>query len=146
MEPIISPALVALDIDCKEKADVIKALSLQLEKDKRVSSKEDFLKAVLEREREYSTAVGFEFAIPHAKTAWALTTSIAFAKLNHPVAWEDNEMVRYVLLLAVPQADAGEVHLKLIARLAQKLLSEEFRKELITKQSCEAVAELIRQI
>lgn len=146
MEQIISPALVALDIDCKEKNDVIKILSLQMERDKRVSSKEGFFQAALEREMEYSTAVGFEFAIPHAKTKYALTTSIAFARLNRPVIWEDHEMVRYVLLLAVPQADAGDVHLKLIARLAQKLLSEEFREALITKESCEAVAEMIRQV
>lgn len=85
------------------------------------------------REATYSTGLGYGFAIPHCKTDGVSCPSLAVVKLRQPVEWgsNDGQPVSVVLLLAVPASDTAGSHMKVFAKLARKLMHDDFRERLL---------------
>jgi fructose-specific PTS system IIA-like component len=77
--------------------------------------------AVWQREDVFSTGLGFGIAIPHCKSATVLHSSLCIARLDEALDWgsRDGQAV-----------DTAEMHLKIFAQLARKIMHEEFRNEL----------------
>ncbi len=92
--------------------------------------------AVWERERSHSTGFCKGFAIPHCKSAAVRTHSLVALKSRAPLQWDtlDEQPVHLVILLAVGDADSGNNHLKVLAKLARLLVDEAFR-ELVDKET-----------
>ena len=80
--------------------DVIKDMSLTLEKNKRIESAKKFSDDVIEREKIYPTAVGRYFAIPHPLATFAKQTTVSVAMLDKPVICDGREM-KIIFLLAI---------------------------------------------
>jgi fructose-specific PTS system IIA-like component len=89
--------------------------------------------AVWAREETYSTGLGFGFAVPHCKTSAVSSPTLAVLKLSSPVEWGsmDGQPVRMVLLLTIPESDTTGAHMKVFAKLARKLMHEEFRERML---------------
>lgn len=99
----------------------------------RVERPREVEEAVWAREATYSTGLGFGFAIPHCKSDAVTSPSLAVVRLKNGVEWGslDGEAVTMVLLLVVPSSDAAGSHMKVFAKLARKLMHEEFRGRLM---------------
>jgi len=80
-----------------------------------------------ERERESTTGFGNGVAIPHAKSNNVKTATILFGRSKQDIEWQslDDQPVNTFISLLVP-ADAGDVHLKLLASLSRKLVHKDF--------------------
>jgi PTS system nitrogen regulatory IIA component len=92
----------------------------------------DVLQAVLERERQFPTGIGYGVAVPHGKTP-ALQNLIAVAGITKaPVPYEtvDGEPVRLFFLLAGPESQAG-VHVKALSRISRLVRREPVRSSLL---------------
>lgn len=146
METVTSSNLILLDIHCDGKEHAIRTISQSVYGAGRLTDVNTYIAAVLEREKEFPTAVGFEFAIPHGKTDAVLYPTVAFARLTEPVIWEDEEQVRYIVLLAIPASVAGDEHMMLIAQLSRKLMSSSFRETLTRHTDPSILAELINNL
>lgn len=146
MEHIINKHLVFLELSAENKDMAICMLASELEKEKRVSDSEEFAKAVLEREEVFPTAIGFEAAIPHGKSSCVLQTTIAYARLKAPILWEEDEYIRHIIMLAVPEEAAGNYHMYMLAELSRNLMREEFREKLFHQSSEEEIVEQIVQL
>lgn len=140
---MISEDLVLLGLDCGGKGEVIHAMSRRIADSGLLNDVEEFERAVLEREASYSTGIGFEIAIPHGKTDAARDFAIAYARLSKPVLWDEEELVRHVIMLAVPLDCAGDEHLRAMSQLSKKLLSEEFRNKLYHLENKREIADMI---
>ncbi len=130
---LIDRSCIALDLEAGDKAKAIGLLAGRLQKAGALLDVSRYEEAVSHREQEFSTAVGYGIAIPHGKSAAVRRPAVAFARLAQPVLWSDDpddEPVHMVFLLAVPEADAGDRHLRILARLARSLLDEGFRSNL----------------
>ena len=68
---IIEETLIDLKTGGTTKEEVIRHLAELAQQQGRIQDIEEYIKAVLHRETEYSTAMGFGIAIPHGKTAAA---------------------------------------------------------------------------
>ncbi len=110
--------------------------------------------AVWAREETYSTGLGFGFAVPHCKTDAVATPTLAVLKLHSPVEWGsmDGQPVQVVLLLAVPAAGGGAgggggggAHMKVFAKLARRLMHEEFRERMMAASDAPAIEACLRQ-
>ena len=68
-------------------------------------------------------------------------------KFEHPIAWNalDGEPVRVALGLTIPE-DGGDVHLRILSKLARKMISEEFRTALKTGTDVDALYEVIAAV
>lgn len=130
--PILSHALVEVGTDAQTKEEAIRAAVDLLFIDGRTDAPNAIESAVWVREATYSTGLGYGFAIPHCKTEHVSAPSLAVLRLSTPVGWDasDGEHVHTVILLAIPASDAAGTHMKVFAKLARKLMHEEFRTRL----------------
>ena len=92
----------------------------------------DVLQAVMERERQFPTGIGYGVAVPHGKTP-ALANLVAVAgTAPSPVPYEtvDGEPVRLFFMLAGPESQAG-AHVKALSRISRLVRREATRAQLL---------------
>ena len=71
------------------------------------------------------------------------TTSIAFAKLDKEIQWSNDERVKYLFMIAVPTAEAGDTHLQVLAHLSRMMMSEEFREGIRNSKKKEDILKIV---
>lgn len=142
---IITNNLIDLDVNYKTRDEIIKHLAGLAFKEGRIKDLNTYINSVLKREEEYSTAIGFNVAIPHGKTDAVKDPFLAFAKVQD-VDWKalDNEPVNLVFLIGVPKESAGTLHLKILAALSRKIMKKEFRVELMAAKNPEDILTLLK--
>lgn len=133
-----------LEMDAANKAEVLSRLADLLLEDSAISSKEQYLKAVYEREVLAPTGIGNFIAIPHGQASCILKTSVAYARLKKSIEWEslDDNPVKVVFLLAVPEENRNIEHLKLLSHIAQILAKDGILEKLEKIDSVQDVIEL----
>ena len=143
---IISKELVQLNLDATTKEDVLIQLASVAASKGKVNDEKTYIEAVLKREEEYSTAVGFGVAIPHGKSDSVIEPFFMFATVND-VDWNsmDGEPVQMVFLIGVPTNDSGSTHLKILAALSRKLMKAPFREALKGASTPEAIIKVLEE-
>jgi len=126
--------LIILDLEAKSKVDAIEKLVDRLDCEGVLKSKEEFLSAVLEREKVSPTGLEEGLAIPHGKSDAVKKAAFAVARLNNPIEdWEsideDNE-VTLVFLIAIPKAEQGSTHIEVLTELTTSFMREGFIENL----------------
>jgi phosphoenolpyruvate-protein phosphotransferase len=138
---LIDSSLVIIDSDARSKVEAIKELTGLIVAAGRAADAHALENAVWAREDTYATGMGFGFAIPHCKSETVRSATIAVLRLNEPIDWgaTDGEPVRMAIMLAIPGggAEAAKAHMQVLARLARKLMHEEFREHLMQASSAD---------
>ncbi|MCL2598788.1 MAG: fructose-specific PTS transporter subunit EIIC [Firmicutes bacterium] len=142
LKQMTQESLLFLDKEWDTKADVIKHLVDALYEQGCIDSKEAFLEAVMQREKESPTGLEKGLAIPHGKSATVKKAAFAFARLKNAVKdWEsliaDNQ-VQYVFLLAVPAGEANTTHLAMLSALSTRLMNERYFEGIKTADTTQA--------
>ena len=104
------------------------------------------MNAFLAREAEGSTGMMEGFAIPHAKSDAITEAAVIVVKDDSGVTgWDtmDGAPVNVAIALLIPGAQAGTTHLKILSKVAEALMDEDFRA--IVKGSSDA-AEIAKTI
>lgn len=143
MDNLITKELIALDLDLSTKEEVIKEMAKLIEAQGKLHDYDDYIKQVFEREKDFATSIGFEVAIPHGKTNAVKCASLAFTRLKNEIQWSEDEKVKYVFLIAVPETEAGDTHLKILAQLSRKIMREEFREKLKTSSGIDEILSVL---
>jgi fructose-specific phosphotransferase system IIA component len=136
------PDLIQLDVQVTSREELMEYLVYVMVSKGLVTDAKLYLEELYMREKQGSTAIGFDVATPHAKSKGVAKPAIAFARLAQPIEWED-EKVSMVFLIAVPEAQAGDVHLKMVSNLFRKLMHENFRQSLKTANTVEEIIKTI---
>jgi fructose-specific PTS system IIA-like component len=146
-DSVVDPALIEISSDATSKEEAIKDAIDLLHIAGRTEDPREVEDAVWAREATYSTAMGFGFAVPHGKSTTITGPSLAFLKLNKPIDWgsRDGGPVSLVFLLAVPADDQSGAHMKVFAKLARKLMHEDFRAILEAVSDPKAAAACLRE-
>jgi multiphosphoryl transfer protein len=99
------------------------------------------------RESMYSTGLGHGFAIPHCRSDAITANSVAVLKLKNSLEWGsvDEKPVQMVLLLAIRESDANNSHMQVLAKLARKLMNEDFRQQLAQFQDARNILSYLSQ-
>lgn len=128
--------------------ETIEELTKILYKNKDVKNKEEFIKAVLERENEVSTNIGDGIAIPHGKSDNVNNSTVALAVLKEPINWklESEEKVKYVFMLAIKEEDKGNEHLRILAELSSHLMDDSFIKEFKSAKNETEIFKIINKL
>ena len=142
MENFINKDNIILDLETENKIEIINKMINTISNEK-LANKEKFFEDVLKREKMENTVVGFKVAIPHGKSEFINSPQIVFAKLKKEIFWGDpDEKVKYIFLLGVPSASAGE-HIKILMKLSKKILEEKFREKLEITDDKEELLKII---
>src|SRR5690606_38194256 len=131
--PLMDADLVLLDIDAASRAEAIKTLVDRLYATGRTNAPHALEQAVWQREHHSATGVGFGCAVPHCKSDFILSNSVAVARLRRPIAWDehDEEPTRIVFLLAVRTSSAAKEYMDVLKTLAVKIMDEQFRSTVL---------------
>lgn len=145
---LINKNLISINMDVRDKNEVIKELIALIKKEGKINSEEQFFNCVLHREKEFSTGVGNGIAIPHGKSETVKEAIVAFAKLNKKIDWNsiDSELVDLIFLLGVPEKNTENLHLRILAQLSRKLMDEDFVKVLREANTEQEIFEALRDI
>lgn len=140
IQELLSASRVKFDLQSTNKMDVIDELITILDVDGKLSDKEQYKKAVLHREKEFSTGIGMGIAIPHAKDASVKEATLTLGISKQGVDYEslDGTPAHLFFMIAVP-ADSNDVHLKVLSYISRKLMHQEVRDALLSAKTYDEV-------
>lgn len=141
---IIDKDLILLDLT-GDKETIISTLANQAFEQGRLEDKQEYIEAVLKREKEYSTALGYEVAIPHGQSDTVKDPFVVFGRVKEPIIWDQNS-VRIIFMIGVPQHNKDKIHMKILANISRKLIDDEFRKSLIEAKDEKEIFDILSQI
>lgn len=132
---MINKDLVFVNSTTKTQDEVLHTISQKAYQMDLLTDINKFIDAVMEREKEFSTAVGFGIAIPHGLSHSVKEAFIAFVKPEKSIEWgNDKRKVDLIFLIGVPAEKKDILHLKFISQISKYLMKEEFREHL---RSCQ---------
>lgn len=142
---LLKPENMTLELQSGTREDTIAELMHLLDASGAVSNEEEMVRAAMKREEEFSTGIGMQVAIPHAKCQYVNEAAIAFGRSAGGVDWptEDDENPKMIFLIVVPM-EARNQHLKLLAQISRKLVHEEVRNKVLEAKSVEEVIDALR--
>ncbi|SDM85031.1 PTS system, fructose-specific IIC component [Streptomyces sp. cf386] len=139
---------VKVELDAADKESAIRELAGLLARTGKVADVDELVATALRREAQGTTGLGEEIAIPHAKTDAVTAPVVGFARSAEGVEWGslDGTKARLVFMIAVPEAAAGDEHLRILALLSRKLMDPGFRERLLTAGDESAVLGVLSEI
>ncbi|PLR85048.1 hypothetical protein CVD25_00470 [Bacillus canaveralius] len=145
---LMNKELIDISLSGITQDDIIDELIDKLDQANALHSKSDFKQAILTREQQGSTGIGFEIAIPHGKSNAVKTPQVTFGIKQNGVNWNsaDGKDAKLIFMIAVPEESAGNEHLKILQMLARKLMNEQFRTSLINAKSVDEAYDLLAEI
>lgn len=140
--------LVLLDLEAENKHAAIEQMAKLMYENDVVNNYDNYLNAVLNREKEFTTGVGLGVAIPHGKDLSVLKSCFAFAKVNKPLNWDslDGNDVEVIFMLAIKDGGNDNSHLKMLSTIAVALMEEETVKQLKEVQDINSLKSIINKM
>ena len=147
-KPVEAPKAAAVEAPKAEAADFVKVenvfvaedfasrdealsfVSNQAVKARLANDADAVMNAFLAREAEGTTGMMEGFAIPHAKSDAITEAAVIVVKDESGVTgWDtmDGAPVNVAIALLIPGAQAGTTHLKILSKVAEALMDEDFR-------------------
>ncbi|MBR7677996.1 PTS sugar transporter subunit IIA, partial [Streptomyces daliensis] len=114
----------------------------------KVTDTDELVRVALAREEQGTTGLGEEIAIPHAKTDAVSAPVVGFARAPEGIEWGalDGTKAKLVFMISVPEAAAGDEHLRILALLSRKLMDPGFRQRLQDAEGKAAILEILAEI
>ena len=145
---LTSSALINLQTTFADRDSAIKALAEQLYQEGKLHNKEEYLESVFEREVHGATALGEGLAVPHGKSDAVKEASFAVATLKNTLQWpgmDEDEMedVNLIFLLAIPNAEAGSTHMKILTDLTSALVDDDTREGILKATTAKGLIDLL---
>jgi PTS system nitrogen regulatory IIA component len=134
------------DLQGTDKSSVLRELSSVLVKPCQVSSVEELLRVLLDREKLGSTGIGEGIAIPHGRLRKLKNFFISFGRSTKGVDFDsiDRNPSRLFFLVMAPDNSAVD-NLKLLSRIVTLLKDDSFKKRLIEAPSRRELFEVISE-
>lgn len=145
---VIKKEIIFLNLKANSRREALEAMISGMAAGGYVSDEAKYLAAVLEREKNGTTGIGFGIAIPHGKSEGVVSPCVAYARLSTPVEWNsfDGKPVTNFFLIGVPKANVGNEHLKILIALSKKLMHEDFRTELEKAQTPDEILDVLKKM
>ena len=122
---------VILDLKAKKKEEAIEELAQVLFESGKINDKDLYIADILNREKILSTYCGSNIAIPHSVSSVVDEASFAFGR-SKGLTWdEDDDLVNFVIILAIPELKEGEdtVHIEMMSAIAELALDDDIRSQ-----------------
>ena len=141
---LLTKDTIQLHVSSHSKNGVIDELVSVLDQSGKLQDRNEFKKAILNREAQSTTGIGEGIAIPHAKTSAVKAPAIAFGKSEEGVDYEslDGEPAHLFFMIAATEG-ANQTHLEALSRLSSMLMDMDVRKALLNAGTKEEILEII---
>jgi PTS system nitrogen regulatory IIA component len=134
------------DLEGTDKVSVLKELSGVLLEPCQVSSPEELLRVLLDREKLESTGIGDGIAIPHGRLKKLKTFVLSFGRSKRGVDFDsiDHKASHLFFLVMAPENSAVN-NLKLLGRIVTLLKDSSFKKRLMDAPSRKELFQIISE-
>jgi len=141
---ILEEKCVALDLEARDKEDLISKLVDMLGAAGVVTDRDEVVRRVLDREKLMSTGIGGGVAIPHAQCKGASRLAIALARTKDGVNFDalDGKPVRLFFLIVGPEEKGGYV--RILARISRLLYTGDLQRSLYRVETPQQAIETLR--
>lgn len=141
---LLTPGRIALGVSVGDKRTAIHALVGMMQRTGCLNDPQQYEQAVLDREAQGTTGVGGGIAIPHGKSGAVRQPALAALTLRDPIDYDalDGQPVRLIFLIAAP-AGQDNLHVQVLARLAQLLMEPDFCGELLAADTPAVFLEVV---
>jgi PTS system fructose-specific IIA component len=111
------------------------------------NDKQTIIDSFLAREGESTTGMMDGFAIPHAKNSAIERAGVFIIRLSSEIDWDslDGKPTMVLIAMLIPEQEAGTTHLKILSQIARLLMKNEFKDNLQTLPTAEAIANYVMQ-
>lgn len=134
LQKATSKELISLGCTFSTKMEALRFLTDQLDQTGKLKNKEEFFKAVLERESLSETGIDMGLAVPHGKSSAVKEAAFAVATVKTPIKdWKsvvEGNQVSIIFLLAIPEEEAGSTHLALLSELMTRVSDPAYLEKL----------------
>jgi nitrogen PTS system EIIA component len=137
LSELLTPSRIRVPLKASDKEGVLRELVNLAVAENGVAAQE-VLGAILERERQFPTGIGYGVAVPHGRTPGLSSLAVVAGTTERPIPYEtiDGEPVRLFFLLAGPEALAG-AHVKALSRISRLVRQQPLRARLLAAKSAE---------
>ncbi|PYP72404.1 MAG: hypothetical protein DMD41_08995 [Gemmatimonadetes bacterium] len=137
LSELLTPERIRVPLKASDKEGVLREL-VDLAVANNGSAAAEVLGAILERERQFPTGIGYGVAVPHGRTPGLSSLAVVAGTTERPVPYEtiDGEPVRLFFLLAGPESLAG-AHVKALSRISRLVRQQPLRARLLAARTPE---------
>jgi len=141
---ILKKEHIIKELDSYDKKNVLDELSSFLEDEGEITSKENLLTALIEREKLGSTGIGENVAIPHAKISEIDKIITVFGRSKNGVEFEslDQKPVNFIFLVIAPENSTGQ-HLKALARISRLFKNPSLRESVLRTNEADQIYSIL---
>ena len=141
---LINIEAIDLNVRAFSKEDVIKKAIDLMSKNGNILDLNEYEKLVFNREKEGTTGIGEEIAIPHGKGNCVSKPGVSAMVIPDGVNFNslDGKDVKLLFLIAAPDTK-DNVHLNVLSKLSSLLMNENFRNKLLNAKSKEEFLKII---
>ena len=141
---ILKKKHIIKELDSCDKKNVLDELSSFLENEGEITSKENLLAALIEREKLGSTGIGENVAIPHAKISEIDKIITVFGRSKNGVEFEslDQKPVNFIFLVIAPENSTGQ-HLKALARISRLFKNPSLRESVLRTNEADQIYSIL---
>lgn len=145
-QQLITPDLVSLDEPLGDTKDaVIKAMAAKIAASGRAEL-DGLVADVMSREAKTVTGMTGGIAIPHCRSQAVTTGGLCFARLKNPVDFGAKDGPADLIFMIAAAEGQDQEHLKLLQKLARKLVDKNFLATLRAVESPEETARIITEV
>ena len=143
IKDFLSKKAIEPQLKARTKEEVLEELTGLLEKTGKLTDRKEFLKVIEEREELGSTGIGYNIAIPHARSSGikSLIGAIGISKKGIDFDALDKEPVHLFFMLAAPKDAAGN-YLKALATVSRFLRHKKYHQPLLEATTLESILEI----
>ncbi len=133
-------------LESKSKDEVLEELTDLLEKAGKLTDRKEFLRVIREREELGSTGIGYNIAIPHARSTGIKDLTGAFGISKEGIDFDalDKEPVYLFFMLAAPKNASGD-YLKALATISRLLRNRKSREALMKASAVQEIVKIIEK-
>ncbi len=140
LSKILTPDRIRVPLAATDKVGVISELIDLLAASGALLNRDAALDAVLKREAERTTGIGYGLAIPHGKSDGVEHLAMAAGKPAKPVDFQslDGRPVSFIVLLVSPPDQTGP-HIQALARISRLMTVDAFRQAMKTATTAQQI-------
>ncbi len=140
---LISIEDVVINLDGTSKEDILKGLAKKAFELGKVDDANTFFEQLCLREEEATTGFGNGVAIPHARHKCVIDAGIIVARFKSEVDWNSMDKAPVTMgICLIASETKNDFHLRMLAKLARKLIYPEFVNVLKTSDAETLVKEI----
>lgn len=112
----------------------------------RVNDVQEIIQGFYHREEEFSTAMNDGIAIPHCRSEAINDASVMIIRNSKNIVWTEDEACDLFFALLVPASNVDQMHIRILAQVAQLLLEDDFIEKVREAQSISQIFELVKEL